>query len=125
MEQPLKGLSDFNAALEEDVELANQNPDFTSFDISNLSQLEPKDRAIAESLVHILGQKLILMLYNKSWGVRQKAFMELQQGIKSFDFANMPRAELQSIFMSLLAVVNKGCSDKIANVNIEAVALFL
>jgi hypothetical protein len=55
MEQPLKGLVDFDAALEEDAELANQNPDFHSFDVSNLSQLEPKDRAIAESLVHILG----------------------------------------------------------------------
>ena len=37
----------------------------------------------------------------------------------------MDRAEQQEMFIALLAVVNKGCADKVATVNVEAVLLFV
>ena len=63
-------------------------------DITTLNQLEPKDRVIAESLVHVLGGDLILMLYNRNWNTRQTAYQELNKGLKKFNPAKMDRDQL-------------------------------
>lgn len=49
----------------------------------------------------------------------------MNNGIKKFKFEKIPKEDLQEMFIALLATINKGISDKLANVNIEAIALFL
>ena len=69
MEVPLKG----QRILEDDYDDQGRIVEYDEapeIDITALNQLEAKDRVIAESLVHILGQDLILMLYNRKWDIR-------------------------------------------------------
>lgn len=72
-----------------------------------------------------LGRNLALQLFDLKWTARQKALQDLNQGLKSFEFHRMDRQEVQEMFIALLAVVNRGCADKVAAVSLEAIELFL
>lgn len=46
-------------------------------------------------------------------------------GLAKFDFSRIETAEMQDIFVAMFAVIARGCADKIAQVNIDAIDLFV
>ena len=123
MEAPLRGERNLEDEYDEDgVYEYDEAPEI---DITTLNQLDPKDRVVAESLVRVLGADLLLKIYNRTWGTRVAGFSELNKGLKSNNFSKMDRDQIQDVFIAVLSIINKGLTDKVAQVNTEAVLTYL
>lgn len=51
--------------------------------------------------------------------------VDLAAGVAQFEVDKLPVAEAQDIFVALFAVISKGCADRIAQVNLDAIQLLL
>ena len=71
----------------------------------------------------ILGRDAIASLYSPAWQTRAKALIDLALAVGKFEVEKLDKAEGQDIFVALFAVISKGCADKIAQVNLEAIQL--
>ena len=94
-------------------------------DYTYINQLAETDQKAATILEDLLGKRLVLMLFSKQAGLRAQALVDLNRGVKKFEFDQVDLAERQEIFVAIFAVINKGCSDNNFQVNLEAIETLL
>ena len=73
----------------------------------------------------VLGQKIVPQIFSEDPAQFQKALIDINWGLDSFNFDLISDKEKQDILYALFVVINKGCNDSNTQVKIQALNLLL